>query len=86
MSPAARVTPAAEFGPARLVEVEVTGMRGMSARSYELRLLGSIDELVNWLPAHHSQRTGIEITSEGLALATRAADRWDAGALPVENT
>jgi hypothetical protein len=61
----------------------VTGMRTVSSRAYQLRLFGSIDGVVAWLPALHTQRTGIAVDPDEFARALAAANAWDAGEAAV---
>ncbi|HKP57428.1 MAG TPA: hypothetical protein VJV78_11940 [Polyangiales bacterium] len=58
----------------------VTGMRAVSSRAYELKLAGSIDEIVAWFPDQHAKRTGIAIDPDELAKALRTANEWRADA------
>jgi hypothetical protein len=57
----------------------ITGMRAMSSRAYELRLVGHIDEVVSWLPAPHAARSGITLAPADLARVLGAASDWEAG-------
>jgi hypothetical protein len=54
----------------------VTGMRSISSREYQLKLAGSIDEIVGWLPQLHFKRTGIALDSADFARALQAANEW----------
>lgn len=56
----------------------ITGMRAVSSRAYELKLAGSIEEVVAWFPDQHAKRTGISIDAKELASALRAANEWRA--------
>jgi hypothetical protein len=58
----------------------VTGMRAVSSRAYQLKLAGSIGEIVDWLPALHNKRTGSAITAAELQRALEAASAWEATA------
>jgi hypothetical protein len=59
----------------------MTGMRLLAPRSFNYRLHGSTDEVVEWLPAEHLARTGEEIDSRRLG---RVLALWaNAGALAV---
>lgn len=44
----------------------VTGLRVLARGSFDMGLHGSISEVVGWLPARHSARTGITIAPEVL--------------------
>ena len=39
----------------------VTGLRWLAPRSYDLRIHGTIEEVVRWLPPQHLQRTGVRL-------------------------
>ena len=54
----------------------VTGLRSASSREYPLKLAGSIDELVSWLPEPHYKRTTVALDPAELARALRAASEW----------
>jgi hypothetical protein len=59
----------------------MTGMRLLAPRSFNYRLHGSTDEVVEWLPAEHLARTGEELDSRqlGRVLALWAnAEAWAA--------
>lgn len=58
----------------------ITGMRAVSSRAYELKLAGSIEEIVAWFPDQHAKRTGISIDPDQLAKALRTANEWRADA------
>jgi hypothetical protein len=55
-------------------------MRAVSSRAYQLKLVGSIAEIVEWLPAPHNQRTRSAITGAELQRALEAAYAWETGA------
>lgn len=57
----------------------ITGMRAVSSRAYQLKLAGSIGEIVDWLPAPHNQRTHSAITGAELQRALEAAYAWETG-------
>jgi hypothetical protein len=56
----------------------VTGLRAASSREYPLKLAGSIDEIVSWLPEPHYKRTGIALDPAEFARALQAASEWQA--------
>jgi hypothetical protein len=56
----------------------ITGLRSASSREYPLKLAGSIDELVSWLPEPHFKRTGIALDPAEFARALQAANEWQA--------
>lgn len=58
----------------------ITGMRAVSSRAYELKLVGSIEELVVWLPTQHFKRSGIALDSGELTRALQTASEWRADA------
>jgi hypothetical protein len=57
----------------------ITGMRAVSPRSYQLKLVGNIPELAAWLPQPHAARTGVAIDADELAAALHTANAWQAG-------
>jgi hypothetical protein len=44
----------------------ITGMRVLSRSAFELRLHGTIDEALAWLPDKHAQRTGVAVDKDRL--------------------
>jgi hypothetical protein len=54
----------------------ITGLRSASSREYPLKLAGSIDEIVSWLPEPHFKRTGTALDPADLARALQAASEW----------
>jgi hypothetical protein len=44
----------------------ITGVRMMVPGPFELRLVGSIEEIVAWLPEAHERRTGVHVDREQL--------------------
>jgi hypothetical protein len=50
-----------------------TDIRSKSTRSYEMGLLGSIDQLMGWLPGPHLQRTGVSLDPIELGRIVRRA-------------
>jgi hypothetical protein len=54
----------------------ITGLRSASTREYPLKLAGSIDELVSWLPEPHFKRTTVALDRAELARALQAASQW----------
>ena len=61
----------------------ITGMRALSSRAYQLKLVGSIEELVAWLPEPHERRTGIAVDPAELRRALETALTWTSN-LPAE--
>jgi hypothetical protein len=45
----------------------MTGMHSQRTGSFDYRLLGSIDELVEWLPAAHERGTGVVLQPKSLS-------------------
>jgi hypothetical protein len=39
----------------------ITGLRWLAPRSYDLRLQGTIEQVVRWLPSEHLRRTGVKL-------------------------
>jgi hypothetical protein len=39
----------------------ITGLRWLAPRSYDLRLHGTLEEVVRWLPPEHLRRTGVKL-------------------------
>jgi hypothetical protein len=62
----------------------VTGIRLAAAGSMKLRLVSTIDEAVQWLPAVHSQRTGIFLDPEDLRRVLQAVRDLGATGVPAE--
>jgi hypothetical protein len=58
----------------------ITGMRFIAPRAFELRLHGSVAEIVEWLPKAHRERTGVAIAPTELHRFLRLAELWPAGA------
>jgi len=54
----------------------ITGMRFMTPRSFDLRLHGSVTEVIEWLPKKHSQLTGLPIDAKALARVLELAGTW----------
>lgn len=44
----------------------ITGMRVLTPRSFELRIMSSSEEIARWLPSPHFKKTGRHIDSESL--------------------
>ena len=63
---------------ASAIRAMITGLRSMSSRAYELRLFGSVEEIVAWLPALHARRTAVELNPDELAQALHTANKWQA--------
>jgi hypothetical protein len=47
----------------------VTGMKMLSRSSFEMRLHGRVEEVVAWLPAAHTKRTGVPLEASELLAA-----------------
>lgn len=56
----------------------VTGMRFMTPRNFELRLHGTPEEVLAWLPQHHTQATGVPVDETALARVLKSVDTWPA--------
>jgi hypothetical protein len=54
----------------------ITSMRLLSPRSFDLRLHGTIAELVAWVPEAHAERTGVELDREQLHGLLEEAYGW----------
>ena len=52
---------------ASMMRSAVTGMRFVSPRTFELRLHGSPQEIVSWLPQAHASRCGMQLSHASLA-------------------
>jgi hypothetical protein len=44
----------------------VIGLRVFASRKFELRLHGTVDEVVTWLPSAHQQQTQVELPASAL--------------------
>lgn len=44
----------------------ITGVRMMVPGPFELRLVGSVEEIVEWLPQAHERRTGVSVAPDAL--------------------
>jgi hypothetical protein len=55
----------------------VTAMRVLGSRAFEMRIHGSIEEVVEWLPERHFKRTGVQITRVELLQVLRQVERVD---------
>lgn len=51
----------------------VTATRVLGSREFELRILSSITEVIEWLPAIHFEKTGVKIERDELLQAWRQA-------------
>jgi hypothetical protein len=51
----------------------VTGLNILAPRPITMRVLGSIDDLVGWLPAEHERRTGVALDGDMLRQAVQEA-------------
>jgi hypothetical protein len=54
----------------------ITGMQIMSPRAFQLRLHGSVSEVVASLPEAHLKRTGVENETAALAAMLECAQGW----------
>ena len=61
----------------------ITGMGMLSPRSTEMRLHGTIGEVLQWLPRAHRERTGITLESAALVQVLQEASRWSATETPL---
>jgi hypothetical protein len=55
----------------------VIGLRVLAPRKFELRLHGTIDEVVEWLPAAHEKVSGIQISPATLQRLLAEAERFE---------
>jgi hypothetical protein len=53
----------------------VTGMRFMTPRNFDLRLHGTVDEVLAWFPKEHMKQTGVSV-DEALARVLKSVDTW----------
>ena len=60
---------------ASMMRSAITSMRFVSPRSFELRLHGKADEILNWLPSAHWQRTRVELGRFALSQILDEAER-----------
>ncbi|HZU83852.1 MAG TPA: hypothetical protein VE987_13085 [Polyangiaceae bacterium] len=51
----------------------MTALRMLAPRSFDFRLVGTLEELAAWLPAAHESKTGVRIDPEELRAVLRAA-------------
>ena len=51
----------------------VTALRVLGSRTFEMRIHGKVDEIVDWLPAVHEKRTGVKLEPGELLQALRKA-------------
>jgi hypothetical protein len=59
----------------------VTGMRFMTPRNFDLRLHGTIEEVLEWFPKQHEKISGVSIDVATLARALGSVEEWpDEGA------
>ncbi|HEY3593259.1 MAG TPA: hypothetical protein VGL13_05275 [Polyangiaceae bacterium] len=61
-----------------------TNMRNASSRSYEMAVVGTIEELGVWLPPRHAARTGEKLDKKTLAEVLERAMKWAADSGPLE--
>lgn len=55
----------------------VIGLRVLAPRKFELRLHGTIDEVVEWLPAAHEKATGVQLLPATLQRLLFEAERFE---------
>jgi hypothetical protein len=55
----------------------VTAMRVLSSRAFEMRIHGTVEEVIEWLPAVHHKRTGVKLEASELLAALRQAQAGD---------
>lgn len=51
----------------------VTALRVLGSRAFEMRIHGTVEEIVEWLPAVHLKRTGVKLEPGELLQALRKA-------------
>jgi hypothetical protein len=56
----------------------VTAMRMLGSRAFEMRIHGTVDEVVEWLPAVHFKKSGVQVGSAELLTALRQAESTEA--------
>jgi len=54
----------------------VTGVRVLAPRTFDLRVHGQIDELLEWYPAEHERRTGLALDPASLVAELARAQHW----------
>jgi hypothetical protein len=54
----------------------VTGMRFITPRDFDLRLHGSIREVLQWFPAQHEKNTGVSIDAAALTRVLSSVAEW----------
>lgn len=59
----------------------ITAMRMLAPRVFELRLHGTLDEILEWLPDAHRQTTGVDIPDDAIARVLRNAENFLTGTL-----
>jgi hypothetical protein len=59
----------------------VTGMRFMTPRNFDLRLHGTFEEILTWLPKEHTKVTGVPVDEVALARVLGSVETW-----PEENS
>jgi hypothetical protein len=55
----------------------VTAIGMLGSRAYEMRIHGSIEDVVQWLPAVHLKRTGVRVEPEQLLSILRRTESGD---------
>jgi hypothetical protein len=60
---------------ASMMRSAITGMRFVAPRTFELRLHGRAEEIVNWLPRAHAARCGTPLPHDELANMLSLAER-----------
>jgi hypothetical protein len=56
----------------------VTAMRMLGSRAFEMRIHGTVDEVVEWLPAVHFKKSGVQVDGAELLIALRQAESTEA--------
>jgi hypothetical protein len=56
----------------------ITGLRLLTPRSFDLRLYGTVEEVLDWFPRAHEQRTGVHLDRSELASLLEVASTWPA--------
>ena len=60
---------------ASMMRSAITGMRFVAPRTFELRLHGRAEEIVNWLPRAHEARCGAPLPHDELAAMLASAEQ-----------
>jgi hypothetical protein len=59
----------------------ITAMRMLAPREFELRLHGTLDEIMAWVPDAHRQCTGVDIPASALERVLKSAENLLTGTL-----